>query len=240
MIYGLYHCAEEGAGLIADIMRRLELGFRELHVYSGDGLPRDTAELKGLVLMGGPMSVDDVEDYPFLTSELQLIERVLKEGKPVLGVCLGAQLIAKALGARVYANSKRELGWGPVSLTPEGQADPLFHQAPASFPAFHWHQDTFDLPKGAVHLARTGDCANQAFRYGDRTYAFQFHLEMTPDMIHTVSNSSSGAATLKAAGVDPERIRISTAETFKEAESVANVVLYNFLRLIQPKLAPSA
>src|SRR4051812_41700328 len=146
MIFGLYHSATEEAGLIAEVLKEERIRFRPVHLYDGEGLPRNTSDLEGLVVMGGPMNVDDIDQYPFLLPEVQLIEKVLLEDKPVLGVCLGAQLIAKALGSRVFPNHTKEIGWHPVELTEEGAADELFDALPKRLTVLHWHGDTFDLP----------------------------------------------------------------------------------------------
>src|SRR5690348_2906406 len=126
MIYALYHSPTETVGFLGEVMKKLHLPFSELHLYSGDGLPRDTHLLTGLIVMGGPMNVDEVTQYPFLFEEVRLIEKILAEEKPVLGICLGAQLLAKALGSKVYANKEKEVGWHPIHLTEEGRQDPIF------------------------------------------------------------------------------------------------------------------
>ncbi|NUM99996.1 MAG: type 1 glutamine amidotransferase [Bryobacteraceae bacterium] len=134
----------------------------------------------GLVLMGGPMSANDNVDY--IRRELQLIEQFVAAGKPVLGICLGAQLIAKAAGARVYRNSVKEIGWAPVYWTEAGHRDPLFAGLNQPENVFHWHGETFDLPAGADWLAYSEACRHQGFRLG-KAYGLQFHLEVTPAMI---------------------------------------------------------
>jgi GMP synthase (glutamine-hydrolysing) len=127
-----------------------------------------------LAVLGGPIGAYDEELYPFLTGEIRLIAARLQEGKPVLGICLGAQLMARALGARVYPGPAKEIGFKPLTLTQEGEGllAPLVDQ-----PVLHWHGDTFDLPSGAVLLAKTDICAQQAFSYGRHGMAFQFHPE---------------------------------------------------------------
>lgn len=149
------------------------------HLYRGEpALSVD--QFDGLILLGGPMSVNDESRYPWLADEKELVRRAIHAGKRVLGICLGAQLIANALGSRVYRNAHREIGWHPVERTPEAAENPLGALLPGRFEAFHWHGETFDLPDGAVHLARSQACSNQAFAIGDRVLGIQFHLETTP------------------------------------------------------------
>src|SRR5437870_2159639 len=113
MIFALYHAAGETVGILGALLKEKRIPFTEVHLHEGEGLPRDTSDLEGLIVMGGGMNVDDVIEFPFLLPEVQLIENVLAEDKPVLGICLGSQLIAKALGAKVYAQPRKEVGWLP-------------------------------------------------------------------------------------------------------------------------------
>jgi len=139
--------------------------------------------LKGLdllIVMGGPMSVNDEEELPWLRDEKQLIREAIQSGLPVLGVCLGSQLIASASGARVYRGTQKEIGWFPIKAVAT-EAN-VFH-FPAEFQGFHWHGETYDLPPGAVRLAQSAVTANQAFQIGRRTLALQFHLEVTPEAV---------------------------------------------------------
>lgn len=129
------------------------------------------------------MNVDETLAYPFLVAEVAWIQRALAAGTPILGVCLGSQLLAKAGGARVYPNGEKEIGWRAIELTPAAVDDPLFAGCPTSPMVFHWHGDTFDLPASAVHLASSAVCRNQAFRLGPSAWGLQFHLETTPTMI---------------------------------------------------------
>lgn len=131
--------------------------------------------------MGGPMGVYEAAKYPFLTAECSLIKQLIQRGIPVLGVCLGAQLLAHALDARVFPGPGPEIGFGCVELTDAGRGDPIFEGIDAKFPAFHWHGDTFDLPQGTTLLASSTLYAHQAFRFGVQAYGLQFHVE--PDAV---------------------------------------------------------
>ncbi|OGQ05745.1 MAG: hypothetical protein A3F82_03140 [Deltaproteobacteria bacterium RIFCSPLOWO2_12_FULL_44_12] len=137
----------------------------------------------GLVVLGGPMNVDEVEKHPHLGFEVELIQQAIKKDLPVLGICLGAQLIAKALGAKVFKNPVKEIGWYNVCLTEEGKKDPILKHFRPTERLFQWHGDSFDLPKEALHLASSLDCEQQAFRYGKKVYGFQFHLEVDEPII---------------------------------------------------------
>ena len=129
------------------------------------------------------MSANSVDEYPNLTIELRAIEQAINIGMPVFGICLGSQLIAKALGASIRKNKVAEIGWYDVKSTKEGLNDPLISEFNDPETVFHWHRDTFDIPSGAVHLATSSDCRNQAFRYGEKVYGFQFHLEVDTHII---------------------------------------------------------
>lgn len=228
MIFGLYHDAGEGAGLIAEILKERGIAFQPVHLYRGEGLPRDTSDLEGLVVMGGPMSVDEGDLYPFLLPELQLIEKVVSEKKPILGVCLGSQLIAKALGSRVFANKHREVGWHPISMTPAAKTDPYFSQFPETVTVLHWHGDTFDLPTGAVLLAKSAKCENQAFRWGENVYALQFHVEATPAMLRVWCSSEDGASYARGAGETVDGILKATPLAFRRLEPHARKFLTRY------------
>lgn len=150
-------------------------------IYSDLGAPLSFGDHAGVMIMGGPQSAND--PIPGLHAELKLIGEAVARKIPILGICLGAQLIAKALGGRVYRNPEREIGWAPVYLTEVAKDDPLFCDVPSPTTFFHWHGETFDLPPGAEWLAYSEKCRHQAFRYGGNVYGLQFHPEITADMI---------------------------------------------------------
>lgn len=150
--------------------------------YTEDRLP-EIEDIDWLIVMGGPMNIDEEDLYPWLVTEKRFIARAMEQGKIVLGICLGAQLIAAAAGARIYANAQKEIGWFPVYLTEEARGSSLQGILPQAFPAFHWHGDTFHLPTGAIRLASSDGCRNQAFSLGDHVLALQFHLESTVDSV---------------------------------------------------------
>lgn len=176
----LQHVEWEGPGIITREAgkRGLEADVRRLD--RGDAIP-DADFVDGLVVMGGPMGAYEEDRYPFLPSECRLLAETVRRGRPVLGVCLGAQLLAKALGGTVYAGHEPEIGFGSVELTADAKQDPLLVSAPESLSVFHWHGDTFTLPEGAVLLASSQKYAHQAFRFGSRAYGFQFHVEPDAD-----------------------------------------------------------
>jgi GMP synthase-like glutamine amidotransferase len=173
----LQHVAWEPAGLIGEEARERGIGFEIRRMDQGDGVPA-IDEVAGLVSMGGPMGVRDAASLPFLAAEKALLRAAVERERPVLGVCLGAQLLAATLGARVEKGEAPEVGLGEVRLTPEGQSDPVLGGAGPAFPVVHWHEDTFEIPAGAVRLAESPLCRNQAFRAGRRAYGLQFHVEV--------------------------------------------------------------
>ena len=178
-IHIIQHVAFEGPGAIAEWA--LERGHSKTltRQSSGEKLPAlDTFDF--LVVMGGPMSANDDSRFAWLTTEKQLIADAVHGRKAVLGICLGAQLVAQVLGARVYRNREKEIGWFPVRLTPEAAASGLFGGLPAEMTVLHWHGETFDLPEGAVRLAESVVCRNQAFELEGRVLGLQFHLEVLP------------------------------------------------------------
>jgi GMP synthase (glutamine-hydrolysing) len=171
------HLAPEGPGLIAEIAAEHTIALDVRRMDRGDALP-PARTAGGVVVLGGPMGVYEADAHPHLVAEQRLLADACTLGLPVLGVCLGAQLLAAALGARVFRGPAPEIGFGTVTLTGEGVRDRVLGPSGPSFSVFHWHGDTFDLPAGATLLASSGAYAHQAFRAGERAYGLQFHVEL--------------------------------------------------------------
>lgn len=174
------HVPFEHLGRIAPALESRGIGCDYLDLYLDPHARCDLHAYGGLISMGGPMSAND--DLPYIARELRMIEEALSRGKPLLGVCLGAQMVARAAGARVYRNPVKEIGWAPIHFTDAAREDALFAGFAEPETVFHWHGETFDLPAGANWLAWSRDCRHQAFRLG-AAYGLQFHLEVTPAMI---------------------------------------------------------
>jgi len=176
------HVDIEGPGLIEYCLNQRRLPYRVLCLDSDARLPRPEG-FTHIILLGGPMNVYEEDRYPFLKDEDLFIKEAVQRGKFILGICLGAQLIAKALGAKVFKAPVKEIGWFDVSLTEIGLQDPLFSDLPKTFPVFQWHEDTFEIPRSAKLIATSSSIPHQAFRYADNAYGLQFHLEVTEEMI---------------------------------------------------------
>ncbi|HOW27486.1 MAG TPA: type 1 glutamine amidotransferase [Elusimicrobiota bacterium] len=201
------HVLHEHAGTLSAVLRRQGFRLRTVDVWKKIPPLSRLSRAAGLVVMGGPMSVYESHRYPYLRREMEVIRHFIRKGKPVLGICLGSQLIAGALGARVYPNRVREIGWVAVRSTPEGRRDPVCGEMPTPSRVFQWHQDTFDLPRQAVLLVTGDDCRHQAFRVGKTVYGFQFHPEMDATMIRDWIQSSDGRREISGCpGNSPERI----------------------------------
>jgi GMP synthase-like glutamine amidotransferase len=207
------HSPGESLGRISDSLEPRGIAPRYADLYLG-GAPPDIRDADGLIVMGGPMSAND--DCPFIRQELDIISEALALGKPILGVCLGAQLVAKALGARVYNSPVKEIGWYPVYWTEAGARE-FSLNGPETM--FQWHGETFDLPPGAELLAYSDGCRHQAFRVGS-TYGLQFHLEVTPAMIADwlTDDAACGDRREITTSVDPQenslRLKVLAAKVF--------------------------
>jgi len=190
-IHYIEHDPDEEIGYIRTWASRRKHSLAGTLLPAGGELP-EVNSFDCLVIMGGAMNVYQDAEYPWLVTEKKLIESAIRQGKIVLGICLGSQLIASVLGAAVFPNRYREVGWYPITLTAEGIKSVAFHHFPDTFTAFHWHSDTFDLPSGCHRLASSEACVNQAFEYEGRVLGLQFHLEPFRNTIQQfVTNSAA-------------------------------------------------
>jgi len=175
------HSPLDGLGWIAPALEAHGFHYEYADLFVSSAAVSGILDADALIFLGGSMSAND--DLPAIHREIEYIRDAIRLRKPVLGVCLGAQLIAKAIRARVYPNTNKEIGWAPVMFTEAAQGDPLFYGVSGSEVVFHWHSETFELPGGGELLAASLACRHQAFRHGDRVYGLQFHLEVTPATI---------------------------------------------------------
>ena len=168
----------EGPGTLGSFLEKNGCRIETVELEAGDRLPENAGDCRLVIILGGPMNVYEENKYPFLRDELSFIESCVKSGTKVLGLCLGGQLIARALGAKVTENTVKEIGWFDIGLTDAGKSSPLFAGLPEKLKVFQWHGDRFDIPEGGIHLARSGLCENQAFLYENTALALQFHVEI--------------------------------------------------------------
>lgn len=184
-IHYLQHVPFEKLGSIEPWSRTHGYSLSATKFYQGDPLP-EMKSIDWLIVMGGPMNIYEEDKYPWLVQEKKLIEQAIKERKVVIGICLGAQLIADVLGAKIFQNQYKEIGWFPIYLTDKAKESPLFNFLPQKLNVFHWHGDTFDLPAGAAQVAQSEACHNQAFIYNGKVLALQFHLEVMLENVQQI------------------------------------------------------
>lgn len=184
-IHALQHVAFEGLGYIGQWIADHGHSLTLTRLYAGEPLPV-LADVDRLVIMGGPMNIYEDDRYPWLPGERQFIRQAIDAGKSAVGVCLGAQLLADALGSRVVAGAHKEIGWWPIRMTEAGRRSGFLDDLPAQTTVFHWHGDTFAVPADAIHLAESEGCMSQAFLYDHRILGLQFHLESTPATVQAL------------------------------------------------------
>jgi GMP synthase-like glutamine amidotransferase len=260
----LQQVAHEGPGRIVPVFRDYGIRIDHRHLYKGDQVPTDLDDIRALVVLGGPMGVADIgkPEYPFLAAELALLKRAVAADRSVLGICLGAQLLAHAAGAKVHPNTKPgskpedppipvpELGWGPVSFPFPGGTEPLVMGLHDDMPVFHWHFDTFDLPRlpapasappppappppsGNALLSSSPKCKNQAFRFKNRLFGFQWHMEFTPQDIEAVVSAGKTELT-SALGPDaPGKIKQDTEKYYPQYSRLGDRLLRNFVQFLK-------
>ena len=267
----LQHVAHEGPGRFIPVLRDFGIPVEVRHLYRGDEVPRFNDEMRVLIVLGGPMGVADVgsDAYPFLAPEVELLKNRIELDRPTLGICLGAQLIAHAGGARVYKNVKMgppggpgqppkpvepeeplpEMGWGPVMFPFPGGTEPIVFGTVDGTPMFHWHFDTFDLPKfppppgppapgpppptGNALLSATRNCRNQAFRFKNRQFGFQYHLELDRPGIDALV-AGNREQLIQVLGQDGEaKIKADTDLHYSRYERVTNKIIQNFVQFLR-------
>lgn len=184
-IHYFQHVPFEGLGAIEEWARLQQHSLTSTHFYRNDPLPELT-HIDALIIMGGPMGAYEENKFNWLTKEKKFIEAAIVQKKKLMGICLGAQLIADVLGARVYPHNKKEIGWWPVRTTDVAKKHPAFSFLPPQWITFHWHGDTFDLPRGALHLLCNDVCSNQAFSYNGDVIGLQFHFETTTESLQAM------------------------------------------------------
>ncbi|TKB60050.1 MAG: type 1 glutamine amidotransferase [Nitrospira sp.] len=219
----LQHVPFEGPGAFAAALTTRGVSL-ETCLVPQDGLPKDSGDL--LIVMGGPMSVNDSDAW--IAEEAAFIKSALLAGKPVIGVCLGSQFMAKALGATVRSGKALEIGMTPVRLTDEGKTDPVFGAGPESFEVFEWHGEIFDLPKDCVPLAGSDIAPLQAFRYGDRAYGLLFHVEMEEDGIDSLCREC--ASDLMKARLAAQQIKATALPRLPQLHEMADRLIGHLLR----------
>jgi GMP synthase (glutamine-hydrolysing) len=231
-IYVLQHHPVENLGNIADALEGAALAWQYVHVNDGQPVPASMKGAGGLIIMGGPMGVYQTDRYPWLRDEMRLIEDAMKLNLPVLGICLGAQILAAALGAKVDRNpAGKEIGWHPIRLSDSAKDDRLMRGLPTTMTPFHWHGDIFDLPPGAASLASSEKTPCQAFRHGDKVYGFQFHFEVTRDGVAAMA--AAFAKELVRENIPADRMIAQAAEFISPLEKISDTVFSRWAAPVQ-------
>ncbi|HLL90474.1 MAG TPA: gamma-glutamyl-gamma-aminobutyrate hydrolase family protein [Tepidisphaeraceae bacterium] len=268
----LQHVPHEGPGRIVPVFRDFGIPTQVRHLYKGDEVPTDLDEVRVLIVLGGPMSVADAGSgkFPFLSQEIELLKRMVQLDRPVLGICLGAQLLAHAAGAKVYPNVKMappaapgqppqpaepltplpEIGWAPVTFPFPGGTEPIVFGCVDGMQVFHWHYDTFDIPKlppppnappppapppptGSALLSSSKLCKNQAFRFKTKLFGFQYHLEMTPDGIDAMLQHGAEGVQQVLGPEGVALVREETKKHYPRYERLGDRVLGNFVQFLK-------
>jgi GMP synthase-like glutamine amidotransferase len=232
MVIVIKHVIQEGPGFIADFLKEKRVSIKTIELEKGQALPQNFSNIKAVISMGGPMNVYEEEKYPFLKEEDTFLGDVIKNNIPFLGICLGAQLLAKSCGAEIKKNTCREIGWFKVKLTQIGISDPLFEGMDEEFEVFQWHEDQFQIPKNGILLATSHFCPHQVLKVGKCAYGFQFHIEVTPQMVESWVEDERDALD-KEKGVSTIKIVKETHKKRDYLRTLTEKIIGNFLRLAQ-------
>lgn len=245
----LQHVAHEGPGRIIPVFRDFGIQTEVRRLHLGDEVPTDFDELRVLIVLGGPMGVADVGNskYPFLAKEVETLQRLVAADRPVLGICLGAQLLAYAAGAKVYPNATPEIGWGPVTFPFPGGTEPMVMGMVDGSPMFHWHFDTFDLPKlpapvnpsgppaptGNSLLSSSKACKNQAFRFKTKLFGFQYHIELDRPGIEAIVAGNREQLTQVHGQGGESAIKQDTEKNYPRYARLGDRILGNFVQFLK-------
>ncbi len=224
------HIDCEGPGSLLDILKSKEVRLGIVKPFQGEPIPAHLGD--GLVVLGGPQGVYEEKQFPWMTEELNAVRKCLDASLPVLGVCLGSQMLAHAAGGRVYKGPSPEVGWYPITLTEEGRLDNLLLGLPREFNAFHWHGDTFTLPAQASLLAGSAAYPHQIFKVGTNAYGFQCHLEVTEEMVKTWMAVYSKELAPQGGPIPPGPIEGRLAENARALRALAGQVFTRFAALL--------
>jgi GMP synthase-like glutamine amidotransferase len=225
------HDPFEDLGFFAEVLEKQGADYRVVRLFHGETPAENWEQVKALIILGGPMNVDDEQSFPFLRWEKRIIRAAIDESVPMLGVCLGAQLIASTLGTPVFHGGVKEIGWSQISITLHGQVDSLLGYMPESATVFQWHGDGFELPPSAILLASSVNYRTQAFRLGKTIYGLQFHLEVTPKMIERWIDERSKDLAL-APYVLPDKILADTQSYAPTLKYYGERFLSEFVRRV--------
>lgn len=224
------HIDCEGPGSLWDVLKTNRVDLQVLKPFQGDPVPDHPGD--GLIVLGGPMGVYEEAQFPWMSRELEAIRRCLAQSIPVLGICLGSQMLAHAAGGQVYRGALPEVGWYPIEPTPSGRLDPLLLGLPEKFEALHWHGDTFALPPGAKLLASSARYQNQIFKIGSNAYGFQCHLEVTEEMVRSWAGIYAKDLTPSGGATKPERVEEGLTENITALRNLSEKVFTRFAALL--------
>ncbi len=233
-IHIIQHDNFESPGVIINWAKENNHHLSYTKFFENSGLP-SIMDFEWLIIMGGPMGVYDEDKFPWLKSEKEFIKQSIENGKIVLGICLGSQLIAAVLGAKVYKNKYKEIGWHKINITSEGKDNSFFSSFPSTMEVGQWHEDTFDLPAGAVHLAESEACKNQAYIYKDHVVGLQFHLEFTEETLNGLIFNSKNEL-VKGKYIQTEAEIISKKGFIIQSNKILIGILNNIERRFKDKL----